>query len=376
MPWKEQTAMTQRQQFIQRVRAGDQTIAQLCREFGICRSTAHKWLRRYQTHGPDGLAERSRRPAHSPAQTSPALEHLIVELRQHVRWGGRKLAHLLDGAVQGVPAPSTITDILRRHGAITPEASDARQHYQRFERAQPNELWQMDFKGHFAMAAGRCHPLAIVDDHSRFNIVLQACPDEKLLTVQAHLERAFKEYGLPERLLADNGRPWSGSTTPHTQLTAWLIRLGVRVSHGRPWHPQTQGKTERFNQTLKSELLTGRLFQDLADAQRQMDPWRHRYNHQRPHEALGMQPPASRYQPSPRPFPRQLPPIEYECGDIVRKVGNTGEITFNNRWYFVCEAFRGYPVALRPGVEDGAYEVYFCREKIAQIHLKSENGTR
>ena len=373
MPWKEQTAMAQRQQFIQLVSDGEQSIQQFCRDFGISRSTAYKWLARYRHEGPAGLVEHSRRPRHAPLQTSLAMEQLIVELRQHLRWGGRKLAHLLRNAVEGVPSPSTISDILRRHGQIAPEESRARVPYQRFERNSPNELWQMDFKGHFQTGQGRCHPLTVVDDHSRFNIILKACTDERLLTVQGHLEQAFREYGLPERLLADNGRPWSGSMTRHTQLTAWLIRLGVRISHGRPRHPQTQGKDERFNRTLKVELLTGRDFSDVVEVQRQMDPWRERYNHMRPHESLGMQTPASRYHPSNRPFPKSLPPIEYDRCSIVRKVGGTGEIYFKNRYYFVSEAFRGYPVALRPSAEDNVYDVYFCDEKVAKIQLKKDD---
>jgi hypothetical protein len=187
------------------------------------------------------------------------------------------------------------------------------------------------------------------------------------------LTECFRHYGLPQRILADNGRPWSGSTSPHTQLTAWLIRLGVAISHGRPRHPQTQGKNERFNRTLKTELLKGRWFRDCQDAQRQMDAWREVYNRQRPHEALGMATPASRYRPSERAFPEQLPPIEYPDGDIVRRVGGTGEINYHGRWYFVSEAFRGLPVGLRPTVVDGLLDVYFCYQKVAQITLRKDN---
>ncbi len=130
------------------------------------------------------------------------------------------------------------------------------------DRSNPNALWQMDFKGHFAMLKGRCHPLTILDDHSRFCLGLQACANETIETTQIHLTHIFRRYGLPLALLCDNGGPW-GSGYPHielTKLTVWLIRLGIQVLHGRPAHPQTQGKDERFHRTLKAEVLQGTVF--------------------------------------------------------------------------------------------------------------------
>ena len=185
----------------------------------------------------------------------------------------------------------------------------------------------MDFKGHFPLlAGGRCHPLTLLDDHSRFCLGLEACTNERYRTVQAHLTQLFTRYGLPRTILADNGPPWGAGTTPpvHTALTSWLLRLGVRVIHGRPYHPQTQGKEERFHRTLQAEVLRDRTFLDLATCQAHFTHWRTVYNCERPHEALGDQPPVSRYQPSPRPFPAELPPIEYAPGTTVRQVQDKG----------------------------------------------------
>jgi transposase InsO family protein len=217
------------------------------------------------------------------------VEDLICNLRtEHPAWGGRKLHYLLrsDGFPHP-PAPSTISDILRRNGLLAPDRRPQRD-WQRFEELSPNALWQMDFKGHFATSAGRCHPLTILDDHSRFNLCLAACSNERAQTVQDQLTMVMRRYGLPERMLMDNGSPWgSDAAHQHTGLTAWLIRLGVTVLHGRPYHPQTQGKEERFHRTLTLEVLARRpSWHSLADVQRAFDVWRAVYNLRRPHEAL------------------------------------------------------------------------------------------
>ena len=154
-------------------------------------------------------------------------------------------------------------------------------------------------------------------------------------------------------------------------MTVWLLRLGVRVSHSRPYHPQTQGKVERFHRTLEEELLRRHTFQDLAQCQAQFDPWRERYNLERPHEALELAVPVSRYHPSPRPFPAALPPIEYPARSVVRKVQAEGVIHFRGRIFSVGKAFRGYPVALHPAVTDGVFAVYFCTHKVADIDLRN-----
>jgi transposase InsO family protein len=253
---------------------------------------------------------------------------------------------------------------------MNPQESAKHKSWQRFEHESPNDLWQMDFKGDVRTDAGRCYPLTVLDDHSRYAILVEACSDKTGKTVQGCLVPAFERYGLPWRILADNAAPWSGGHgSEYTPLVVWLIRLGIEISHGRPYHPQTQGKEERFHRTLETELVRYQRFADTPDCQRHLKRWRDEYNHERPHEALDMSVPASMYAASPREYPSELPPIEYGPTDKVRKVQQDGCIYFGGRMYLVGKAFRGYPVAVRPTAEDGILDVYFCHHKIVHIDL-------
>ena len=371
MPWKEVSVMSQRWEFVELASQSKGNFTELCRRFSISRDIGYKWLRRYRAEGPTGLENRSRRPRQSPGRTSRTMEQRIVSLRDsHPAWGAWKIqARLKALGLEGVPAPSTVHQVLRRQGRIDPTASAQHRAWQRFEQAAPNQLWQMDFKGHFGLGNGeRCHPLTVLDDHSRYALCLRACRNETGQTVQAILKETFHRYGLPERMLMDNGSPWGNDLDhPYTPLTVWLLRLGIRVCHGRPYHPQTQGKEERFHRTLQVEVLQSRSDWDHPSLQTRFDQWRQIYNHQRPHQALGMGVPASRYQISTRSFPEVLPSIDYGSDAIVRKVQDHGRISFHRRVFRLSKAFRGYPVALRPTLTDGVWEVYFCAHRIAQI---------
>jgi transposase InsO family protein len=298
-------------------------------------------------------------------------EVLHIRESSNNAWGGRKIAEVLKRrGAPAVPSPSTITEILRRHGKLDQRAGEHPGPYQRFERALPNELWQMDFKGDFAIGRGSCHPLTVLDDHSRYSLGLQACADQRDTTTRGRLILVFQRYGLPDAMLMDNGSPWGDSGGgPYTAFSMWLMRLGVRVAHGRPYHPQTQGKDERFHRTLKAEVLSGNYFADLTACQCAFDRWRHVYNHERPHQAIDMATPAERYRASSRSFPETLPPIEYGPEDIVRKADQNGDIRFKGRRIRLGKAFRGQPIALRATVEDGIYSIHFCAQQIGTIDL-------
>lgn len=379
MPWKVEDTMSLRREFVKMATQPNANIRELCRRFQISSKTGYKWIKRYTDEGEQGLVDRSRRPRKSPSRTPPEQETAAVALRdQHRAWGGRKIrARMLAQGHREVPAASTITEILRRHGRLDEQESDKHKAWTRFEHEAPNDLWQMDFKGHFPTGKVRCHPLTVLDDHSRYSLGLFACANERTESVQTRLTDLFRRYGLPKRILADNGSPW-GSSPEHryTQLGVWLLRLGITTSHGRPYHPQTQGKEERFHRTLKAEVLRWEHFRDLVHCQSRFDTWRQIYNLERPHEALGMQVPASRYRMSERAFPEVLPPIEYAPGDEVRKVCPKGTISYKGTTYNISLAFQGYPVAVRSTSTDGLMDVVFCQHTIARIDLKSRTGVR
>lgn len=373
MPWSEKSIMSQRHEFVMLFAQDGVNRRELCRRFGISATIGYRLLARYRQEGKTGLTDRSRRPQRSPARTSAEMQALVLAIRdEHPVWGGRKIRRRLqDLRHQPAPSASTITAILHRHGRIDRAASVAHRRFARFERPAPNELWQMDYKGHFATAAGRCHPLTVVDDHSRYAVGLRACGDEREGTVQAELTAMFRRYGLPDRMLMDNGSPWgSDAERRHTWLTVWLLELGVAVSHGRPYHPQTQGKDERFHRTLMAEVIGRRAFADLAECQRRFDEWRVVYNTQRPHEALDLATPAARYRPSGRRFPDKIETFDYGPEAIVRRVDEGGWLSFRNRPIKLGRAFTYRRVALRPTELDGCFDVMFCAHKVGALDLR------
>jgi transposase InsO family protein len=374
VPWSEKSIMSQRHEFVMLFEQEGVNRRELCRRFGVSPTLGYRLWARWRRDGAAGLADRSRRPQHSPGRSTADMEALVLTVRDvHPAWGGRKIRRRLqDLEHPGVPSASTITAILRRHGRIAAAARAAgHKPFERFERAAPNELWQMDYKGHFATAAGRCHPLTVVDDHSRYAVGLRACGDEREGTVQATLTAIFRRYGLPQRMLMDNGSPWGSSDAAqrHSWLSLWLLELGVAVSHGRPYHPQTQGKDERFHRTLMAEVIGRRVFTDLAECQRRFDEWRVVYNTQRPHQALALATPAARYRPSPRPFPEAIAPFDYGPEAIVRRVDQDGWLSFRNRPIKLGRAFSHRRVALRATDQDGCFDVLFCAHKLATLDL-------
>ena len=373
MPWRMEPVMSQRKEFVTLARSEGVNMSELCRRCGISRKTGYKWLRRHDEGGDEGLHDLSRRPHHSPNRTSKQLEQAVVDLRrEYPTKGSHVIARILeDRGYDTVPSKSTITAILRRRGLIEPSESAKHVPYKRFAHAEPNDLWQMDFKGHIPMSGGgRCHPLTVLDDHSRFSLGVKACRDERGQTVQEHLTSIFCRYGMPSVMLVDNGPPWgSDASHPFTPLTVWMIQLGMRVVHSRPYHPQTLGKLERFHRSLKVELLQGRSFVDIDHCQSGFDYFRDFYNLERPHHALDLDTPASRYTVSPRSFPEALPTIEYGDDDQVRTVDVNGRISFKGRTCLVGKAFRGKRVALRPTSTDGAWTVFFSTQSITTVDL-------
>ena len=258
MPFNTKTIMEQKLDFVILALSKNRNFSELCHRFNISRKTGYKWLERYKSGGVNGLSELSRRPFNSPLKTSSNIENVIISLRKdNPEWGAKKLHRLLQNGLkegvynfENVPAQSTINKILKKNNLIHDRKRSNSNTWQRFEYEVPNELWQMDFKGFFPLLnQKRCYPLTITDDHSRYNISLAACKNETYNTVHTQLTRVFRRYGLPEKILADNGNPWGNAIKKgldgqryYTTLEKWLIQLQVKVIHGRPYHPQTQGK--------------------------------------------------------------------------------------------------------------------------------------
>jgi transposase InsO family protein len=375
MPFKDCSAVSLREEFCRLALEPGANRSALCRCYGISRKAGYKWLRRLGAEGVAGLEDRSRRPHRSPERTSTEMEAMVLEQRaDYPCWGGRKLKRVLENeGVEGVPAASTITQILRRNDKLDGPRAGEKRAYLRFEHPEPNDLWQMDFKGHFPTGQGRCHPLTVIDDHSRYALEVGACADERGGTVCARLERVFERSGLPRRMLADNGGPW-GSRSPggYSKLTVWLLDLGIGVTHGRAYHPQTQGKDERFHRTLKTEVIERCSFSELADAQRAFDAWRETYNTKRPHEGIALAVPADRYRPSQRRMPSRIDPPQYESDVEVRKVDARGRIYFKGRRFRCPAAFIGRALGLRATTTDGLFDLCYRSHVLAQVDLRQD----
>lgn len=385
MPWRVRDAMSERLDLVTLAGLPGADMAELCRRFGVSRKTGYKWLTRFAELGSDGLLDRSRRPKVSPRRTSALVEEAVLAVRRaNPAWGGRKIGHALSRgtAAAAVPAASTITGILRRNGLLERE-TPAPEPFKRFAAEAPNHLWQMDFKGHFALdgrtdgKGERCFPLTVLDDHSRYLLGGQACANETEATVRERLGRVFEEYGLPDAMITDNGNPWGQQNGPTrlTRLSVWLIRLGIRPLWSRPRHPQTMGKIERLHRTMKAELLQGRRFGDVEAAQAGLDRWRRHYNHDRPHEALGGEAPSSRYRMSRRSMPATLPEPEYLDDDQVGRIRQNGCLRCRPdgrlRDLQLSIAFAGQRVALRPSAESGVFHVWFSRYRIAEVDVRA-----
>ena len=381
MPWNPQNIMQLRLDFVSLALKREIPFSELCRRFGISRQTGYKILRRYELGGDQALADLSRRPLTSPRISAPELEQQVLQLRDaHPAWGARKLSRRLIDMGLAELAPSTVNSILHRHGRIGQKASADATAWQRFERGEPNELWQMDFKGDFLILdQTRCFPLTVLDDHSRYNVVLHACGATDGNTVRAQLERAFTCYGLPAQINTDNGAPWGSPGKPGqlSELAIWLIRLGIRVTYSRPYHPQTNGKDERFHRSLKAEVLNGRSFTTRDQVQSEFDYWREIYNHQRPHQGIGMATPITRYRSSPRAMPSTLAPIEYGPDDEVLRVGWNGKITFRGYQLRVSSALHRLDVAARmnPEIAD-AYDFYFAHHRLMTFDPNQPDASR
>jgi len=371
MPFVKETVEMNREKFVKEVLLKRKTFSALCREYNISRPTGYLWLERY--HSGEGFSDRSHAPFRTPNKTLPEIESLVIAARiKEPALGAAKIKRMLENAGHmDTPCVSTVNAILKRNKLITREASEAATPYKRFEKASPNIMWQCDFKGHYGLLDGtRCHPLSVIDDHSRFCLCADAKENERFDGVAASFVNCFHHYGLPEILLCDNGNPWGASQSNGiTRFEVWLMELGILTIHIRAKHPQTQGKVERFNGSFKKERLNFYTPANMADADKQRQEYRNFYNNERPHHALQLNTPATVYTSSSRHYPTRICEWDYGCGCELRTIKKTGYLTYNGGGYFLSESLGGKTIAIRPSSTDGVVNLFFRQFRIGKIDL-------
>ena len=371
MPWERRTVEEQRKEFA-RAAENCNNFSALCREFGIDRHTGYKWKERYEAQQP--LADKSRRPHTSPSKTPEAVERLVLAVRaDNPGWGARTIRDvLLQEGHTNIPCAKTVNNILNRHGCISPEESQKRQPFTRFEKELCNQMWQTDFKGEFRMEDGRyCYPLDIIDDHSRFAIRVEPHLSTANVVIPVFIQ-VFREFGLPDSILSDNGAQFAGFRKGYTQFERWLMDLNILPVHGRIKHPQTQGKIERFHRTMKQELLNHTTIADIEDARNKLYLWRDKYNNIRPHEALGRKRPSDVYEPSQRPFIENVPQHEYGGEYHVIKVNSWGYVRFDRWQVYLSETMRDQYIEFRPSSNGETFVACYRNFRIAEFD--TENG--
>ena len=376
MPWARTDWMSERVKFIAAYLEYEAPFVDLCRDFGVSRKTGYKWVRRYEAEGASALTDRSRAPHDHPNAVAEEVVEAIVALRQkHPRWGPRKLKVVLarKWAAEEVPAASTIGDILQRNGLVHPRRRVRRSSPfidQLRQYSGPNAVWCADFKGHFPVGGQRCHPLTISDGFSRYLLGCQALRRPLYRCAKDVFEAVFREYGLPQAIRTDNGPPFSSlALAGLSRLSVWWIRLGIRPERIMPGRPDQNGRHERMHSTLKAETAKPPR-SSFGRQQRAFDHFRLEYNHERPHEALDQQVPASLYRPSLRSYPSYLPQPEYPSRFETRLVYPNGVFSFFSmtQWYAsVCLA--GERVGLEP-CDDGRWRVHYGLMPIGMLDLK------
>jgi transposase InsO family protein len=358
--------MDERAKFIGDARRGHFSMVELCDRYGISRKTAYKWLARYEDGGARALQDQPRLPHFRPNRTDPELVQALLECRRrHPTWGPRKLIRVLEDRHPEVlwPAPSTVGDMLKRHGLVAPRRRRSKLTHPGRPTTPflgPNDIWAADFKGEFLMGDGAyCYPLTVTDGFSRYLLGCKGLPSTAEVGARPVFTRLFREYGLPSAILTDNGPPFA-SVALHrlSRLSVWWIKLGIQPLLIQPGHPEQNGRHERMHRTMKKEA-TKPPKADMAAQQREFNRFRTEYNEVRPHESLGQETPASCYQASPRPYPERLAAFEYPQHFKVRKVASNASIRLGHRSLTVSRTLIGERVALEE-IDDGIFSLYFC----------------
>jgi putative transposase len=377
MPWQERSPMDLRMQFVREWQSGCWTMSELCADYRISRKTGYKWIARHELSGRQGLEDRSRRPHHSPRVTDPELVPRLLGLRhRHPRWGAKKLLaiaarHDPDAAW---PSRTTLCDLLKAHGLVTPRRRTRRVAGPGSPLlapvTQPNQTWTADFKGQFLTGDGAyCYPLTIRDAFSRFVLRCDALLGATYAATRRRFERAFAEYGLPDRIRSDNGGPFASAGLGRlSRLSVWWIRLGVvpeRIALGRP---EQNGSHEQFHSVLKADTARPAAA-DARAQQRRFVRFCREYNYERPHESLDNDVPANRYAPSTRSLPARLPPVEYPGHVEVRRVSCIGQVSWQGSPLFLTLALVGQDVAFEE-IDDALWTIRFATTAIGRYDAR------
>jgi len=366
MPWKETTTMEQKIEFICEWRTGKYTITELCKNFEISRPTAYKLIDRFEKQGYEGLREQSRTPRKHPNETNENIIKSILRLKEkHHLWGAKKIKILLfnEFTEEEIPSVVTIHNILKKNGFVCPQKRLRRVKpvYPIFDPQECNEVWSADYKGKFLMRNKiYCHPLTIADSRSRFLFTAKGHYHETLKSAKSEFTKVFRKYGIPEQIHTDNGSPFGSvrAIQRFTRLSYWFIELGIMPVFSDPAHPEQNGRHERMHRDLKAACVKPAAY-DLKSQQRSLNHFVKEYNHIRPHEALGMETPASIHNFSTRPFPERIPSFDYESNMKVLKVTQNGAIRWKSYyWVYLTASLKGKYVGIKD-LGNGIWKVFY-----------------
>lgn len=381
MPWNRTCPMDEKIKFIAAVKSGQDSFAEICRQFQISRKSGYKLMQRYEQDGERGLKEHSRAPHRHPNAISEAMaEELLKVKRCYARFGpGKVLDRLvLEGRdPQQLPAVSTVGELFKRHGLVKTRRSRARapRSAPLSHATAPNSVWSIDFKGQFVLGNRRwCYPLTLSDNASRYLLVCRGMHRPTERAVWPYMELAFREYGLPRAIRSDNGSPFASTGLGGlTRLSVWWLKMGILLERIAPGQPQQNGRHERMHRTLKDEIEVPKA--DLRAQQRRFEWFQRFYNEERPHDSLDGLTPSHCYHASARTYPARVPEPQYPVGFSVRRVRTNGQIKWEGAHIFVAEALVGEPIGLRQ-VDEQSWQVWFCSLKLGLLDMRKNKIIR
>lgn len=362
MPWKTATMITERARFVLEAERSFLSFSELCRRYGISRPTGHKWVKRYREEGLAGLEDRSHRPHSCPHLIPEPFVKRILEIRNRHDWGAPKIQRVLRDDHDSVPSIAAIHRVLVEHQLVVHRKPRRRHTHPGTPPPSmdaPNATWTVDFKGEFRTGDGTlCYPLTVQDGHSRFLLECRGFERIDTQLTRRRFEHLFRDFGLPVRIRSDNGAPFaSPALAGLSRLSVWWIKLGITPELIQPGKPQQNGRHERMHRTLKEETALPP-HSSLRTQQRAFDLFRSTYNHERPHQALQQERPASLYVPSPRPFPKHPDPITYPPRFEVRHVSQDSTFRWNSQKVFASHLLRCEDVGLEE-IGHGVWSVFF-----------------